>query len=708
MAKNKFFNRELSWIEFNARVLHEATRREIPLLERLNFLAITGRNFDEFFQVRVASIKRQELSSPHTIDSTGLLPSVLLKKISQRCHQLTKLQNETLMNDVLPSLAREGIIYTNASQYSQAQKTFTESLFRHEIFPVLTPLRTDGDIPIHIGNLALNAAFLLEPMEGIKITENVFATKKTDDIVAIVPIPPALSRIVWLPSNDNTKHFTVLDDIISLYGKELFPGYTVKETMMFKIARDADFAVDEDSGNNFIQAMEEVLKRREFSLVVRMVCNSTSPKLMELIKNYLHLSEEDTYLVNGLIEPSSLLGLIKTEGTESLLYPEWKHFYSDDLPEEKTYWNTLRQNDILLNVPYQSFDPVIKFIEDASTDENVLAIKITLYRPGNNSPIVKALIDAAQNGKQVTVFMELKARFDEKQNIQLVNELENAGVIVVYGVANLKVHAKIALIIRRETDGIRRYTLLSTGNFNQNNAKAYQDFSILTSDVEIATDATMFFNVISGYSALQTMHQLYMAPVNLKSHLIELIDREIKLSTPEEPGLIIAKMNSLCHEEIIEKLYEASEAGIQIQLNIRGICTLVPETKGLSENITVTSIIDRYLEHSRVFYFKNGGNEELYLASSDWMERNLDKRIELMFPVRDKKVFKTIKESLLLYFQDNCHSHTLSKDGSWKIKEPEKKEQIVRAQEVLYKKYKKHHDAKKKVQHIDFEVRRKG
>lgn len=708
MAKNKFFNRELSWIEFNARVLEESTRHDIPLLERLNFLAISGRNFDEFFQVRVASIKRQEISAPRTTDASGLTPTATLKKISQRCHQLTKLQNETLINDVLPSLAQEGIVYTNASQYSQNQKTYTESLFRHEIFPVLTPLRTDGDIPVHIGNLALNAAFLLEPMEGIHLEENAFTTKENEDIMAIVPIPASISRVVWLPSVDNTKYFTVLDDIISLYGKELFPGYTVKETMMFKIARDADFAVDEDAGNNFIQAMEEVLKRREFSFVVRMVCNSSSTKLKQLMTDYLKLKEDDVYIVNGLIEPSSLLSLTKAENTENLLYPEWKHFYSDDLPENETYWNTLRQNDIILNCPYQSFEPIIKFIEDASTDENVLAIKITLYRPGNNSPIVKALIDAAQKGKQVTVLMELKARFDEKQNIQLVNELENAGVIVVYGVANLKVHAKIALVIRRETDGIRRYVLLSTGNFNQNNAKIYQDYSILTSDVDIATDATMFFNVISGYSALQTMHQLYMAPVNLKTHLIELIDREIRLSTPEEPGLIIAKMNSLCHEDIIEKLYEASQAGVKIQLNIRGICTLVPDIVGLSENITVTSIIDRYLEHSRVFYFKNGGNEELYLASSDWMERNLDKRIELMFPVRDKKVFKTIKDNLLLYFQDNTHSHTLQKDGSWKTNEPGKKEQNIRAQEVLYKKHKKHHDAKKKVPHIDFEVRRKG
>lgn len=708
MMEKKFGNRELSWIEFNARVLHEACRKELPLMERLKFLGIVTSNFEEFFQVRVASIKRAAKINPHAMDNSGLTPATLLRKIAARCHQLTRLQYEILMNDVLPSLARENIVYVNAKDYSAAQKSYTESLFRHEIFPVLTPLRTDADEFPHIGNMRMHAAFLLEPMEGVHLKENVFSAKKGADILALVPVPESIPRIVWLPGSESVKQFTVLDDIIAQYGTELFPGYNVKETMLFQVARDADFSVDEESGANFIQAMEEVLVKRQSSFAVRMVCNSTSQRLLDIIKNKLSLTNDDIYQVNGLIDPSTLTDLTAIDEAVPFLYPEWKHFYPVDFPADGTYWNTLRQHDVLLNVPYESYDPVVKFIRDAAHDEHVLAIKMTLYRTGSNSPIVQSLKEAAQNGKTVTVFVELKARFDEKRNISWAAELENAGVIVIYGVVNLKVHAKICLVVRRESDGIRRYVHLSTGNYNPKTARMYQDFSIFTSRHEIAGDATLFFNVISGYSALQTMHYIYMAPVTLKSRLIELIEREIQQSTPEKPGLIIAKMNSLCHAEIIQLLYKASQAGVRIQLNIRGICTLVPGIKGLSENITVISIIDRYLEHSRIFYFQNGGSEELYLSSADWMERNLDRRIELMYPVMDAAVFKTVKETLSLYFQDNTHSHTLLANGTWKANAPAKKELAVRAQEVLYKKYKKRNDMNKSAPKTEFIVRRNG
>jgi polyphosphate kinase len=350
---------------------------------------------------------------------------------------------------------------------------------------------------------------------------------------------------------------------------------------------------------------------------------------------------------------------------------------------------------------------VVKFIQQASADEKVLAIKMTLYRTGSNSPIVRSLKEAAQNGKQVTVFVELKARFDEKRNISWAAELEKAGAIVVYGIVNLKVHAKICLIVRRESDGIKRYAHIGTGNYNPKTAKLYQDLSVFTSNHEIVNDATLFFNVISGYSALQSMHHLYMAPVNIKSKLLELIDREIQQSTRDNPGLIVAKMNSLCHPEIIEALYKASCAGVKIQLNVRGICTLVPGVKNLSENISVVSIVDRYLEHSRIFFFQNGGANEIYLSSADWMERNLDRRIELMFPVTDEKVAASVKEILMLYFEDNVKSHRLQSDGTWTQENPGKKEESVRVQEVLYKKYKKRDDLKKSAPHAEFTVRRK-
>src|SRR5574344_574192 len=707
MSDLKLINRELSWIEFNARVLHEACRKELPLMERLKFIAIVASNFDEFFQVRVASIKRAEMTTPHSLDSSGLTPAALLRKISTRCHQVTKLQYDTLTNDVLPALAKEGISYISATNYSQQQKSFTENLFKKEIFPLLTPLRTDAKEFPHIGNLKLHAAYLLEPIPGMHVKENALSVKAGSSILALVQIPSSIPRVVWLPGEANAKQFTVVDDIITLYGTELFPGYRIKESMLFKVARDADFSVNENAGQDFIHAMEEVLEKRQSSFAVRMVCNSSSSAILAILKQQLALKTEDVYEVNGLIDPATLLDVTTIEEAAHLSYPEWNNFYPSDLPEEGTYWDTFRQHDILLNVPYESYDPVIKFIQDAAEDPKVLAIKMTLYRTGSNSPIVEALETAAQNGKQVTVFVELKARFDEKRNISWANQLEKAGVIVVYGIVNLKVHAKICLVIRRESDGIRRYVHLSTGNYNPKTAKMYQDLSIFTSNNEIANDATLFFNIISGYSALQTMHHLFMAPVTLKSRLIEMIDREIQLSTPENPGLIVAKMNSLAQTEIIQKLYEASAAGVKIMLNVRGICMLIPNLKNISENITVVSIVDRYLEHSRIFYFQNGGSEEMYLSSADWMDRNLDRRIELMFPVIDKEVFKTVKETLLLYFQDNTHSHVLQSDGSWKANAPAKKELAVRVQEVLYKKYKKRNETRRSAPKLEFVVRRK-
>ncbi len=710
MSKLKFFNRELSWIEFNARVLSESFRTDSPILERLRFLSIVESNFDEFFQVRVASIKRRIFNSSEksqAVDPSGLTDAIVLKKISEKTRKLVKLQNETLMNDIIPNLAKEGICYIKPNAYSQSQESYVSNLFTHEIFPLLTPLRTDTEIFPHIGSLCPTVAFLLEPMKGIKKLQNELSAKLNTTIVALVQIPSAISRIVWLPSSDGTKQFTLLDDVICLYGTKLFPGFNVLETMLFKIARDADFAVDEDAGSKFIQAMEEVLEKRKNSFAVRMTYNSTSQKLLDFLKLKLNLTNDDLYEANGILDPTSLGELFNIDDNEKYIFPKWQHFFPSALPEEGTYWNTFRQQDVLLHVPYESYEPVVNFIKQAANDEQVLAIKMTLYRTGSNSPIVNALKDAAQNGKQVTVFVELKARFDEKRNISWAAELEKAGAIVVYGIVNLKVHAKICLVVRRESDGIRRYAHIGTGNYNPKTAKLYQDLSIFTTNHELVSDATLFFNVISGYSALQTMHHLYMAPVTLKNRLLELIEREIQQSSKETPGHIVAKMNSLCHPQIIEALYRASNAGVKIDLNIRGICTLVPGVRNMSENIRVVSIVDRYLEHSRIFYFQNGGTDEIYLSSADWMERNLDKRIELMFPISDQKVFEKLKTILLMYFQDNSNSHLLQKDGSWKKLEPKKDENKFRVQEELYKIYKKSANIKNNMPHTEFTVRRK-
>lgn len=717
MSQIKFFNRELSWIEFNARVLAEGCRKDVPLLERLTSMSFVTSNFSEFFKVRVASIKRNLRNNPLLVDESFNTPQSLLKKISLRCHELIAKQHEALETDILPSLRAQGICYVGAKDWNGEQKSYVESIFRHDIAPVLTPQRSDTPLFPRINGQHLHAAFLLEPMAGIHLRANPFAADPDSSyILALLQIPSNLDRIIPFPDENSSldssasapKYFTVLDDVIASCSTGLFPGYRVTQSMLFKLERDADMAVDEDATSNYIQEMEKVLEKRESSNIIMMICTTSSPKLLQIIQEKLSLADEDVYPVNSFVDPSIFVQLKTLYGSKELCYPKWQHFYPCDLPEEDTYWNTLRQHDILLNVPYQSYEPVVKFIEDACADESVLAIKMTLYRTGSNSPIVKALEKAARAGKSVTVFVELKARFDEQRNISWAEQLEKAGAIVIYGVVKLKVHAKICLVVRRESDGLRRYVHLSTGNYNPATAASYQDFSIFSCRHEISTDASLFFNVISGYSALQPMHHLYMAPVTLKSRLFELIDREIQQSSPDSPGLIIAKMNSLCHKEVIEKLYQASCAGVKIMLNVRGICTLLPGLEGLSKNISVVSIVDRYLEHSRVFYFQNGGDEELYLSSADWMDRNLDRRIELMFPVADKEIFKNIKEELMYYFKDNTHSYNLLPDGKWKRKSVPAKEKTFSAQEALYKKYSRLEEVKKSTPKTEFTVRRNG
>lgn len=703
----RFFNRELSWIEFNGRVLHQALRQDLPLLERLQFLSIVSSNFDEFFMVRVASVKRQLYTNPDFVDVSGLTPELMLHQISAKAHQIIRSQHECLKNDVLPGLEKKHIKYVKPEKFSVAQNEFALNFFRNDIYPLLTPLRTDTEIFPHIGNLAKYAAFLLKPISGIRKSNENFKGDEEAPRIALVQIPAGISQIIWLPSEGRNQEFALTEEIITEYGTHLFPGFNVEETMIFKVARDADFAVDEDSGRNFIHEMEKVLVKRQSSFPVQMTCNNTSEFILNFLMEKLELQEEDVYRVEDIIDPNDLSGLRSLEGAEELSFPEWQHFYPAQLPQDEPYWDVIKQHDVLLHVPYESYEPVVKFISDAADDPAVQAIKMTLYRTGKDSPIISALERAAQKGKQVVVLVELKARFDEERNIGWAKELENAGVTVIYGLVNLKVHAKIIMVMRRENDTIRRYAHLATGNYNPKTAKIYSDLSLFTANYEVVNDATLFFNLVTGYSTLQNMNQLAMAPVTLKSRLLTMIQREIDRSDSEHPGLIMAKMNSLTHEEIIEALYKASQAGVKVLLNIRGICMLVPGVKGLSENIKVVSIVDRYLEHSRIFYFQNGGTPELYLSSADWMPRNLDRRIELMFPVLDSACFKEVKSILDTYFEDNVNALALSESGQWKEITPGKNESKKRAQDILYKKYKKLNETVSKKPKIDFEVRRK-
>ncbi len=711
--QERFFNRELSWLEFNARVLFQGLNKELPLLERLQFLSIVTSNFDEFFQVRVAAIKRLLAENPNFVDVSGLSPQMVFTSVSARAHQIIRSQQECLMSDILPSLAEKGFVYVTPMQYTQQQSDYLSGVFNSEIFPLLTPLRTDIEAFPHIKNLTTYAAFLLSPIAGIKMGQGSeeFRGNENSPRIALVEIPEGIPNIYWLSGNGASggggRQFALLQDVVTAFGTKLFPGFEVEETLLFKVARDADFAVDEDAGSNFIHAMEDVLIQRKSSFPVQMTCNSSSQKIQKFLMEKLELAEDDIYRVDQIINPGNLMELRQADENGSMSFEDWEHFYPADLPEDEPYWDSLKLHDKILHVPYESYDPVVKFISDAADDDDVLAIKMTLYRTGRNSPIIDALERAAQRGKQVVVLVELKARFDEERNIAWANELEQAGVTVIYGLVNLKVHAKILMVIRRESDTIRRYVHLATGNYNTKTAKLYSDISLFTANPQIANDATLFFNLVTGYSTLQNMNCLSMAPVAIKSRLIAMINREIERSNTENPGLIIAKMNSLTHEEVISALYKASQAGVRVLLNIRGICMLVPGVEGLSENIKVVSIVDRYLEHSRIFYFQNGGTPELYCSSADWMNRNLDRRIELMFPILDKAAFEDVKSILDTYFEDNTTAMELQSNGSWSPVERGKKEEPVRAQEVLYKKYKLLEEKKPKGEETRFEVRRK-
>lgn len=704
----RFFNRELSWIEFNNRVLYQALRKEIPLMERIQFLSIVTSNFDEFFQVRVASVKRTMMENPEFVDISGLTSEMVLHQISSRCHQISNVQHDCIKNDIIPELESKNIVYVKPEQFTRQQTDYAQNLFRTEIFPLLTPLRTDTEVFPTVANLSLYAAFLLKPISGIRNSNE--ELKGDDDLprIALVEIPQGIQPIVWLPSENHKKMFACTEEIVAEYGTHLFPGFAVEETLIFKISRDADFAVEEDSGQNFIHEMEKVLIQRKYSFVVRMTCNKTSETISKFLIEKFALSSEDVYFVDDFVDPSILPELRSVDENGKMSFPKWQHFYPSDLPQNEPYWDVLKQRDVLLHVPYESYDPVINFLNDAADDPNVLTIKMTLYRTGKDSPIVKALERAAQNGKQVVVLVELKARFDEERNIAWANELEESGVTVIYGLVDLKVHAKILMVMRRESDSIVRYAHLATGNYNPKTAKQYSDLSIFTTNYDIVNDATQFFNLVTGYSTLQNMKQLAMAPVTLKSRLLSMIQREIDRSDSERPGLIIAKMNSLTHSEVISALYKASQAGVKILLNVRGICMLVPGVQGLSENIKVVSIVDRYLEHARIFYFQNGGAEEIYLSSADWMNRNLDRRIELMFPVLDHDVFKEVKSILNTYFEDNTNAQVLKENGTWEPvkRNPDEKER--RAQEILYKRYKRRADSANKEPKIEFQVRRKN
>ena len=715
-ASLPYLSRDISWVDFNERVLKEGLRKDLPLLERLRFLSIVSSNFDEFFMVRVAALKRMHNSGNAGItqDPCGLPAEQQLKTISKKVHSILDRQYECLRKEIFPGLAKNGLSFLLPDSCSVSQLDFLNSYFVAQVYPVLTPLRMEEDKPLpFIEKNLLHAAFLLEPSE--QRSDAGSTPDQSEDSCEkkiIVPLPPVLDRIVWLPgfeSSDNDSAvadkgqektklgIVLLENIIVTWGAYLFPGFRVKESMLFKINRDADFSVDEQRDEDFIEAMTEVLENRGKSDVVRMVYSSGSRKLRDDLAKRFSLEDNYLYEVNGPINPADLLELANVVGMEELAAKPWKIHQSIDFDEETPIFDRISHGDVMLHFPYQSFDPVVRFFREAANDPQVISIKTALYRtggaiPGSGihassssfSPVVRALEQAALNGKHVTAVVELKARFDEERNISWANRLEKAGVIVVYGLSHLKVHSKVSMVLRRENDQIKRYVHLSTGNYNDRTAKYYEDICLFTCREDIAYDAGLLFNMLTGYSTILNMMKLTIAPTHLKRRFLELINREANRAKHDYPAKIMAKFNSLTDIDIISALYDASKAGVKVSLCIRGICRLIPGIPKVSENITVISVIDRFLEHSRIYYFANGGSEEIYLASADWMTRNLERRVELLFPVQDEKIKSELKEVLAYYFNDNCKSSILDNKGEWTNIFPADGEKVFRVQKEMH------------------------
>jgi polyphosphate kinase len=677
MSKERFFNRELSWLEFNNRVLEEGLDSSNPPLERLKFLAIVSSNLDEFFMVRVAGIKEQIRGRDESRDPAGLSPEEQLLAISRRVREMHEKQYACLVDEILPALAAGGLYIVRPEEWTGPEMRFLENWFTRHILPVLTPLRMgDTQASPFTGNLRIHAAFLLapegKPDEARQPEEGAIPRAIGDDgtevepRLVIVTVPPNLDRFVPMPSETGHTHFALLDDIILTLGDALFSGYRVVERTLFKVARDAAIGVDEGRDDDFVAAMEEVLANRQNSWPVRMSIGKDAKALKTRLRDALGLSDEDVYEISGPIDLRSFMELTTMKGFDRLRYPSYKPVEGYEFTDDHSIFDEIRKQDLLLHVPYESFSPVEAFVKAAADDPNVLAVKMTLYRTSGNSPLVRSLTRAAENGKQVTVMVELKARFDEAKNIEWASRLEQSGAVVVYGVARLKVHAKACLVVRREEDGsILRYVHLSTGNYNDKTARMYSDLSFFSINEHLCREVGLFFNMLTGLSAVEELKTLAMAPFNLKRRLIAMIDREADWSSPEAPGVIMAKMNSLCDADVVRALYKASRKGVKILLNVRGICILIPGVKGMSETITVVSVVGRYLEHSRIFYFRNGGSDELYLSSADWMPRNLERRIELMFPVPDPAARSRVMAILGAYFRDTVKARVLLPSGEW-------------------------------------------
>lgn len=670
-SKEYYYNRELSWLEFNTRVLEEAIDKTNPVIERFKFLAITASNMDEFFMVRVAGLMAQDFSGTSKKDVSGMTAGEQLSAISKKVHDIVQRQYHTLYRLLMPQLDANDINILSFDKLSKEQKEYTKIYFNTTLFPILTPMAVDNSRPFPLlANKSLN--LIVE----IKNDEK--------DQFALVQIPSVVPRIVKLPSEEGKTQLIFLEEIIKNYIGKLFNGQQVLSAYCFRITRDADLDFDEEESRDLLVEIENSIKQRKWGEPVRLemdkdMCDNS----YKFLKKQLNLSSEEIYKVNGIIDLTSLFGLAAFAGKPELVDPPMPPIPVAEF-EDRDLYEAIKERDILVHHPYQSFDPVVNLVAKSAEDENVLAIKQTLYRVSGNSPIIKALIRAAENGKQVTVLVELKARFDEENNINWAKKLEKAGCHVVYGLVGLKTHCKLCLVVRREEEGIVRYCHLGTGNYNDKTAKLYTDMGLFTCNESIGADVSALFNVLTGYSKSPDWNKISAAPTDLRQMFIKNIETEEKNALDGKPAKIIAKMNSLVDQGVIKALYKASMAGVDIELIVRGICCLKTGIPTISQNIRVRSIVGRFLEHSRIYYFENNGNPKIYLASADWMNRNLDKRVEVAFPVESAETREKVLEVLDLTLKDNLKARVQQPDGSYKHMDRRGKEPFG-IQEGFYK-----------------------
>lgn len=676
-----FYNRELSWLLFNRRVLEEAKDSSLPLFDRLKFLSITSSNLDEFFMIRVASLKDMVQVKYNKKDISGMTPAEQLAAINERTHLFVKDQYDIFNRSLIPALEKEGVhVLSHYENLSDKQSKYVDRYFTDEVYPVLTPMAVDSSRPFPlIRNKTLNIGAILR-MKKDKAAGGQFrdlylshGNKKkgadsNDTDFATVQVPSVLPRFVEIPSEQKgEKTFILLEQIIEKKIGKLFVNYEIESVFPYRIMRNADLSIEEDEAADLLIEIERQLKKRQWGQAIRLEVEAGMDKrLLKKLRQELKIKEEDIFKINGPLDLTFLMKLSGLEGYDKLRTPKYTPQPAKWLNGEDHLFDQIRDHDVLLHHPYETFDPVVDFVKQASKDPNVLAIKQTLYRVSSHSPIIASLAAAAENGKQVTVLVELKARFDEENNIIWARKLEQAGCHVIYGLVGLKTHSKITLVVRKEEDGIRRYVHLGTGNYNDSTAKLYTDMGLLTCRKAIGEDATAVFNMLSGYSEPAFWNKLAIAPIRLRDRFTQLINREKEFAKKGKKAFIRAKMNSLCDAGIISSLYEAAAAGVKIELVVRGICCLKTGMPGISENITVRSIVGDFLEHSRIFHFYNNGFEEVYMGSADWMPRNLDKRVEILFPVEDDALKAEVIHILDIQLADNEKARILQKNGTYR------------------------------------------